>query len=224
MNENTKAYEYLLDRGATRLCHFTKVRSLAHILMSEDGIIATEFIPDGVKQQNDLDRLDNAKDFVSCSLQYPNCWYWEKAKERDVDVIFKEWVVLTIDLEILKDKQFKYCNCNASKESGIYIRDNLSEIRDIFGEPTIQFKYRTKNMLRCCPSDDQAEIMVYKNIPICYMNGIIVGNNENADNIAAILKTIGKKIPIYVSADVCNTNWSRMIRKGVKPHETEYTH
>jgi hypothetical protein len=222
MNDITKAYDYLLARGATRLCHFTKVQSLTHILLNEDGILATEFIPNDIKQQNDLNRMDNAEDYVSCSLQYPNCWYWEKAKKRDADIIFKEWVVLTIDLGILKNKPFKYCKCNAAKGSGTYIRDDLTAISELFGEPTVQSKYRTHNMLSCCPSDDQAEIMVYKNIPISYVNGIIVGNEDSANYISAILKTVGRKIPVYISADVCNTNWSNMVRQGVKPHEAEY--
>jgi len=223
MNNSTiKAYEYLLNRGATRLCHFTKVKSLTHILTSEDGILATDFIPTDYKQQNDLERLDNAEDYVSCSLQYPNCWFWRIVKGRDADAIFKEWVVLAIDLRILKDKAFKFCACNAAKEMGKYIQSNPEKINNLFSEPTIQNRYRAPNMLKSCPSDDQAEIMIYKNIPISFVNGIIVGNENSADNIAAILKTLGKAIPVFISASVCNTDWSNIIRQGRIPVETEY--
>jgi len=224
MNANAKAYDYLLERGATRLCHFTKVQALTHILLSEDGILATDFIPADIKQQNDLERMDNAEDYVSCSLQYPNCWYWEKAKKRDTDIIFKEWVVLTIDLGLLKNKLFKYCKCNAAKSSGAYIKGDLAMISELFSEPTVQSKYRAPNMLSCCPSDDQAEIIVYKNIPISYVNGVIVGDADNANHIAAILRAVDRRIPIYVSAEVCNTKWSNMVRQGVKPHEAEYNY
>lgn len=223
-NNNIKAYEYLLSRGATRLCHFTKVKSLTHILTSEDGILATNFIPIDYKQQNDLERLDNSEDYVSCSLQYPNCWFWRIVKGRDADAIFREWVVLTIDLRILEDKAFKFCACNAAKGMGIYIQSDLEKISSLFGEPTIQNRYRTPNMLNSCPSDDQAEIMIYKNIPISFVNGIIVGNESSADNIAAILKTLGKTIPVFVSTSVCNTDWSNIVRQGGIPVETEYTY
>jgi len=222
MNENAIAHEYLLGRRVTRLCHFTKIRSLTHILMNEDGILATEFIQDGIKQQNDMERLDNAKDYVSCSLQYPNCWYWDKAKKSDADVIFKEWVVLTIDLDILKCSSFKFSPCNAATGSGTYIREDVRNISDIFGEPTIKIKNREPDMLECCPTDDQAEIIVYKNIPVRYINGIIVGNKEGANLVAAILKTVDRIIPIYVSEDVCNKEWSRMVRRGMRPPEIEY--
>ena len=224
MNDNVKAYEYLLGRGATRLCHFTKVQSLTHILLSEDGILATAFISGDIIQQNDMARLDNQTDYVSCSLQYPNCWYWEEAKNRDNDIIFSEWVVLTIDLEILKSIKYKFCSCNAARNCGIYISDDLCKIPDLYGNPNMLGRYRKLSMLSCCPTDDQAEIIVYKNIPISYINGVIVGNNDSAKHIAAILKTVGRKIPIYVSADVCNKNWSNMVRRGVKPFETEYTY
>jgi hypothetical protein len=186
--------------------------------MSENGILATKFIPSDIKQQNDKARLDNAEDYVCCSLQYPNCWYWNKAKIRDDDVIFREWVVLIIDLAILKESAFKFSSCNAAKSHGEYISDDLNKIADLFAEGG----YRKPNMLSCCPSDDQAEILVYENIPLDYVNGIIVGDNDNANNIASILKTVNKKIPIYVSAPVCNTEWSSMVRRGEKPTETEY--
>jgi len=224
MNENAKAYEYLFNRGATRLCHFTKVKSLAHILMCERGIVATEFVSEDTKQQNDTERMDNAKDYVCCSLQYPNCWYWEKAKKRDADVIFKEWVVLTVDLGILKNKPYKYSQCNAAIKRGTYISGDLSKIETLFSETTVKSIHRTPNMLTCCPTDDQAEILVYENIPISYVNGIIVGNDDSANNIAAILKTVGRQIPVFVSADICNTNWSSMVRRGEKPTEIEYNY
>lgn len=225
MHNNIKAYEYLLSRGATRLCHFTKVKSLTHILTIESGIRATEFIPKDIRQQNDTERYDNATDYVSCSLQYPNCWYWKKAKGRDTDAIFKEWVVLSIDLGILKERTFKFSPCNANIGSGSHIESDPLKIEEIFRKLPISGKCppRPQAMLSCCPTDDQAEIMVHENIPIRCINGVIVGNCDNANNIAAIIKTAGKVIPVYISAEVCNTAWSKMVRQGVKPTEIAYT-
>jgi hypothetical protein len=221
MNAKVEAYEYLLGRGVTRLCHFTKVKSLTHILTSEDGILATKFIPKDIKQQNDTERLDNTEDYVSCSFQYPNCWYWKSAKKRDHDDIFKEWVVLSIDLGILKERDFKFSPCNAAAGCGRHIVSDPRRLREVFKEQINQ-RCRQRTMLSCCPTDDQAEIMVYKNIPVSHVNGIIVGNGDSANNIAAIIKTVGKVIPVYVSAAVCGTLWSGMIRQGEKPTETEY--
>jgi hypothetical protein len=224
MKDNIIAYKYLQSRGVTRLCHFTKVKSLVHILTSEDGILATDYINQDVKQQNDMERYDNATDCVCCSLQYPNGWYWDQAKKRDSDQIFKEWCVLTINLDILKNARFRFCPCNSAYKSGSLIRNDVENISAIFDDPNIRMRYRPTTMLDCCPTDDQAEILVYKNIPLQFVNGIIIGNSETADNIGAILKTIGKDLPIFISPDVCNTNWSKQIRSGCIPQEEEYNY
>ena len=215
------AYSYLKGRGATRLCHFTKVKSLVHILTSEDGIIATDFINKDIKQQNDFQRLDNKTDHVCCSLQYPNSWFLRKVRDRDTDLVFKEWVILVIDLGILKEQSFKFCPCNASKGCGCYISGEVASIAELFSH-TIGTRNRTPQMLMCCPTDDQAEILVYKNVPLRFVTGIIVGNNESANNIGAILKTIGKHLPVFVSPSVCSTVWSDQVRSGQTPLETEY--
>ncbi|MGL5972318.1 MAG: DarT ssDNA thymidine ADP-ribosyltransferase family protein [Oscillospiraceae bacterium] len=222
MDDNNFAYNYLIERGATRLCHFTKVKSLVHILTSIDGVLATDFIPSDIKQQNDSQRIDNATDYVCCSLQYPNCWYWEKAKNRDADQIFKDWVVLCIDLEIIKKRTFKFSPCNAAKGSGSYIREDVCNINEIFNETTLDFRKRTSLMLDNCPTDDQAEIMIQRNIPLNFINAILVGNEDNANNIGAILKTVNKTIPIFVSASVCSKKWSEMVRIGLLPTEIKY--
>jgi len=222
MKDNITAYNYLKKRGATRLCHFTKVRCLVQILTCEDGILATDFIKQDIRQQNDMERYDNAKDYVCCSLQYPNGWYWNLAKQRDTDQIFRDWVVFSIDLDILKYTKFSFCPCNSAYGSGRFIRNDVANISDIFSVSTVKIKNRPTTMLECCPTDGQAEILVYKNISLQFVSGIIVGNIESADNIGAILKTIGKDLPVFVSPSVCNTFWSNQVRNGQIPLETEY--
>lgn len=222
INDAVQAYNYLQNRGVTRLCHFTKTKNLVHILASEDGILATEFISKEIKQQNDTERSDGMLDHVCCSLQYPNGWYWRQVRARDKDKVFKDWVVLIIRLEILKGIPFKFCCCNAAKDSGAHIKNDLSSISVLFDKLPETRGYRTPSMLSCCPTDDQAEILIYKNIPYRYIGGIIVGSQESADNITAILKTIGKDMPVYISPAVCNTDWSSQVRQGIIPLETKY--
>jgi len=218
-----EAYDYLKSRNATRLCHFTKVKSLTHILRDDLGIRSTDLINPGVKQQNDKERLDNATDYVCCSLQYPNSWYWRQAKGRDVDKVFQEWVVLSIDLAILKETKCKFCPYNAAVGRGAGISDNLANIYTLFDSP-IRGRSRTPRMLDCCPTNDQAEILVHKNIPLNYVNQIIVGDCSTANHIFSILLTTNNNIPVYIAPDVCNTNWSAMVRNGQTPLETQYFH
>ena len=51
-------YNFLVEKNVTRLCHFTKTKNLVHILSSTEGIVATAFIKNDVKHQNDLGRYD----------------------------------------------------------------------------------------------------------------------------------------------------------------------
>lgn len=66
------AYEILCQHGVTRLCHFTKLQSLSHILLSPDGIMATSRIDSDMLNQVDDVRADGELDYVCCSIEYPN--------------------------------------------------------------------------------------------------------------------------------------------------------
>ncbi|NMA69351.1 MAG: hypothetical protein GX958_08030 [Desulfitobacterium sp.] len=81
-------------RGITRLCHFTRSQKDVHILTSETGIKAVDFIEKDIYDVNDPLRLDGKKSYVNCSIQYPNYWYWKEgtipwsAGSRDVQNYF----------------------------------------------------------------------------------------------------------------------------------------
>ena len=72
----------LEKRKITRLCHFTKFSKLLHMMELKE-ITATDFIDDDILDVNDKERKDGHKDYICCTVQYPNTWYLSKAKERD---------------------------------------------------------------------------------------------------------------------------------------------
>lgn len=223
--DSNYVYSNLIKRGVTRLCHFTKIKSLVHIVASSLGILATQFIQSDIKKQNDNQRIDGALDYVCCSIEYPNTWYWSKLRQRDEDAVFKEWAILCIDTEIIKYRKIKFCPCNAAYQGGRFITQNFSQFDELFAENTIvgQKKYyRSPEMLPCCPTDGQAEILIKHDIPLRFIRAIIVGNESAADQINAVLKICKCKIDIYIAPDVCNTNWSNLIRIGKRPIETKY--
>lgn len=217
------AYDILAVRGVTRLCHFTKFQSLTHIIPSADGILASSSIRQDIKNVTDTARYDGELDYVCCSVQYPNSWFLRKAMQNNTDKIFKDWVVLYVDLSILKYKSSKFCPCNASKASGAFINDRMEEIDSIFATSVPTFNYpRTPKMLASCPTDGQAEIMIRDNIPREKIIGIAVGNEDVAKRIFGMLKMYGKeKIPLYIAPDVLTPNWSNMIKNGCRPVEVQ---
>jgi len=217
------AYEILKERGVTRLCHFTKFQSLTHIITSADGIIASSSIRSDIKNVTDEARYDGELEYICCSVQYPNSWFLNKAKQNNKDQIFRDWVVLYIDLEILNDRKAKFCQCNASKSNGAYINSNMDKLEVIFAHSVPTFSYpRSSKMLSCCPTNEQAEILIKDSIPRSYISGIAVGTEDLANRIYATLKLCGVEIiPIYIAPDVLATSWSSMIKDGRRPSEIE---
>lgn len=215
------AYDILESRGVTRLCHFTKLQSLTHIIASEQGVLASSSIRQDTKNPNDTARYDGELDFVCCSVEYPNSWFLNRAKESNYDPIFNDWAVLYIDLGILKDKRIKFCPCNASRDKGAYINKNADEIEFIFSHSVPTFRYpRTPQMLPACPTDGQAEILIADNVPRKYIQGIAFGNEDVAKRVYAMLKLCDMgHILLYIAPDVLTPKWNSLIRSGRRPEE-----
>lgn len=212
------AYDILLSRSVTRLCHFTKLQSLTHIIASEQGVLASGSIRQDTKNPNDTARYDGELNFVCCSVEYPNSWFLNRAKESNYNPIFNDWAVLYIDLDILKEKRIKFCPCNASKARGAYINKNEDEIESIFYNSD---RYtRTPQMLPSCPTDGQAEILIADNVPRKYIKGIALGNEDVAKRVYAMLKLCDMDhIPLYIAPDVLTPVWNSLIRSGRRPEE-----
>lgn len=215
------AYEILTARGVTRLCHFTKLQSLTHIISSENGVLASSSIRQDTKNVTDRERYDNELNYVCCSVQYPNSWFLKRAKQNNTDILFQDWIVLYIDLSILNLKKAKFCPCNASKGKGAYINDNMDKVDSIFATSVPTFKYtRSPKMLAACPTDGQAEILIRESIPREYITGIATGDMDVAKRVRAMLEVFNvEHVSVYVAPDVLTSHWSDMIRNGRKPDE-----
>lgn len=218
-------YEILKSRGVSRLCHFTKLQNLTHILSTENGIIASGSIQQDTKNVNDIARYDGELDHVCCTIEYPNSWFLNYAMKSNDDRIFRDWIVLCIDLDVLLVRSAKFCECNASTAHGQFIKEDFEKIDQIFADKVASFLYsRTPQMLPCCPTNGQAEILIRDNIPLRYVSKIIVGNGDVAKQVYAIQKVFKKlygisNIPVYVAPAVLSTSWSNMIKQGTRPQE-----
>lgn len=212
---------FLKEKGVTRLCHFTKLKDLTHIISTDNGILASNAIRPDVKDAKDPARYDGELDYVCCSVEYPNSWYLRKAQERDNNQIFREWVVVYIDLSVLKYRSMKFCPCNAARNRGAYIKDNVDEMGALFASPDVLNWRRTATMLTCCPTNDQAEILIKDNVPFHFIKGFAVCCEEDAKRIYSMMKVYDKPdVPIYVAPDVLGTKWSQLVRDGIRPEET----
>jgi hypothetical protein len=220
--ENSLFKNDIKDRGITRLCHITRSQKAVHILTSEDGIKAVDFLDKSIYDANDPLRLDGKTGFINCSIQYPNHWYWNKVKNKDP--LFKEGVILLINPEILLLDTTEFCPFNAATGHGAYIKKGYSVFKDLYNN-RVGMRNRNTNMLSCCPTDDQAEVLVYKNISRKDIIGIVVEDEDRAESESIKLYSILKNVPkidIIIAPDLFNGKWSNKVRRGEKPLEIKY--
>ena len=106
-------------RGITRLCHFTPSRNLVHIATDPSGLLASSHLKDNDKavfNATDASRFDGFPDHVCCSIQYPNAWYFRRA--RGNERIFYDWVVLLVKSHHLWAPGCKFSPRNAAANFG----------------------------------------------------------------------------------------------------------
>ncbi len=217
----SEVLDIIKKRGVTRLCHFTKVNKMLHILSDSDGIKSNVFIEEGIIEKNDKNRFDGHEDYISTSIQYPNIWYLNKVK--DLDPLFKKWVILCIDPSIIEDSRTLYCETNAATKRGALLTKGSEGLNKMFSTKTNgnRVMYRKPRMLTCCPTDDQAEVMIYGNIPRDKIIGIIVKSDKEAKDLLFMLElsNINIQIPIIIAPDVFDKKFSDQIREGIRPSE-----
>lgn len=215
-------------RGITRLCHFTNSRSFIHIIQNDLGVVANNFLGDeeeiGIMSKNDNLRLDGKEDYISCSIEYPNTWYLDKVKLRDPN--FRDWVVLFIDPLVMLEENTLFCHRNAAAGEGKYLKSGNEGLRGMFAQ-TVDGKFkmnRAYNMLSCCPTDGQAEVMVYKNIPKESIKGVCVSSMEQVKiemlKISHLNLLEGElNFDWIISPELFSTNWTKSVKMGKRPSE-----
>ena len=186
-------------RGITRLCHLTPYRNLVHIATG-DGLLSTARL-DGAERkvynQQDLERLDGHPDFVCCSIEFPNGWYLRQ-RGRDAhgdDLLFPDWVCLCVDPQPLWAETTLFCPRNAAAAHGCLIEAGSAAFHGLFAE-SVQGAYgrtytRSPARPAACPTDEQAEVLVYRRIALEDVQVIVVANESQAKRTFLGLTQIG---------------------------------
>ena len=219
------------SRGITRLCHFTPSRNLVHILTGTTGILATKKLQKderSVFTSTDLERLDRHEAYICCSIEYPNAWYFDKAKSKDE--LFKDWVVLFINPKYLWLPDTRFCPRNAASGYGRNVAEGKEAFLSMFERsvPGASGKTftRSNTHLACCPTDNQAEVLIPDQIGMADILAIAVPTETQAKNEAVRLSILG--VPedsfSFVIAPILfdKYNLKDAISSGKRPKETPY--
>ncbi|WP_280264413.1 DarT ssDNA thymidine ADP-ribosyltransferase family protein [Nocardia wallacei] len=170
----TKILTEARRKGITRLCHFTMSGNFFHIL--DSGRILPSNVPHNGRRPDDS-RLDGRLDKVCCSLEYPNVWYFARARSRDE--VFRDWVVLTLDLEILGTPGVEFSARNAADRLA-EVGQGMAGFEALFRE-TVGAKRRCDGHPGWWPTDDQAEVLVPEGIPLSMIKTVIVRSAVQAE-------------------------------------------
>lgn len=215
--------------GFTRLVHFTPARNLAHIL--RDGQLrSSRDLAQAAPQQfspTGRERFDRHPDHVCCSFEYPNAYYRDKASTKVGNVNYPQWVILTLDRDLVRIPGDLFSDCNAAKGGGRYLQSGTDALAACWASPSVPGGYRrSPSQLVTTPNDLQAEALIPGPIPLSAVTGIIVSIEEVAEEQSAILRRIRlgpdqlpwKVAPVLYDKDELR----RAIHDGIPPDETPW--
>lgn len=163
-------------RGITRLCHFTKSSNLPFILgngqVENNGIISTKYIEKkSYLEQLDKKRLDNHLDYVCCSVQQVNKYYFERRQQAAQEDIFNQWAVLYVSPAVIDDTTL-FSPVNAATARGANIKPGIDAFQGLFADPITYIRRRQVyqenrpyNLPLNLPTNNQAEVLIKDQIP-----------------------------------------------------------
>ena len=192
-------------RGISRLCHFTPSRNLAHILRGEVGILPSSCLSKderAVFNPTDVKRLDGHPGHVCCSVEYPNGWYFRKARSQEK--LFMDWVVLCLDPALLLRDGVEFCPRNAATGYGSLLKEGVEGFKAMYAPSVVGAKgttyTRSTNRLSAVPTDEQAEVLIPDAIPISALIAVGVRDSEKASLEIARLEQLRLSPPKFIVA------------------------
>lgn len=226
--------ERIQERGITRLCHLTPTRNFVHIAAEGGGLRSvTQLGTDelAVFQQQDPNRWDGHRDHISCSIQYPNAWYLRHKKVAFGEAAnFPDWTMLGIDPRHLLREDTLFCPQNAASSGGAGLCAGLAGFEALYEEEMTDGQGRTfrrsARRISACPTNDQAEAMIYRQIPLADITTIFVPDAAQASRQYVQLEQIGvdpTRFHYVIAPNLFDAKLlSAEMREGSAPSEIEW--
>lgn len=182
-------------RKITLLCHFTPLANVA-------GILRHGLLPQGLR--GDVDpkpllcddkRLDRHPEASSLSISFPNYKLLTAYRDRYEE---RSWAVLLLSPEILSTNTCGYYFTNAARGSFDHLNPDLYQTREAFVglfAPSVETGNRSASLAACCPTDPQAEVLVFGTIHPAFIGSIHVQTSAGA----AQLERQRLSVPVVIS-------------------------
>ena len=166
-------------RGIRHLYHFTRASNLESIL--NYGLLPRTTLENRTinYEYNDPERYDKCKNAVCTSIEFPNYKMFFPLRQN----LCADWVVLELDAKILYELECAFCWMNASDSRisniGIEERKTCTTFKELF-DNRVGFPQRDSRLNDSDPTNPQAEVLVFSNIPVDYIKKIYFRDREAA--------------------------------------------
>ena len=170
--------EEIERRGITTLYHFTNWSNIGSI--AQRGLVSRQkLVNEGVEfEYNDENRLERCEDAVCVSIGHPNGRMLYKLTQTCPDETF---VVLELKPEILLN-DCAFCPKNAAS-IGPRSR-SLTSVQD--------FRNMFRDENADLPADEQAEVLMFEDIPVSAITGVYFRNDADLDYFTERCEPFGR--------------------------------
>jgi hypothetical protein len=173
------------ERQIKYVWHFTRLSNLESII--EYGLISRQKVEclENPPTFNDQYRFDGEKAAVCCSIGHPNYKMFWRLRHDYPD---EEWIVLACRPEILWEKDCAFCVENAASNDVACIpiedRKGVAAFERMFDEIGGKPARKTLELPPSCPTNPQAEILVFDDIEKEYLVAAICETKKQAKRLA----------------------------------------
>lgn len=167
------------SRGINYLWHFTKIENLPSILIN--GLIPRAMLEaqNAIVAYNDTYRFDAQRGANCLSIGHPNYKMFYSLRRQNENQV---WIVLAIKPDVLWMKDCAFCHENAASNNVVAIpidqRKSVQAFRQMFDAVEGKPSRETLKLPDSCPTNPQAEILVFGVIEPRYIIGAITPTKD----------------------------------------------
>lgn len=194
MDDKKEIINYVNEREIEFCVHFTNVTNLPSILQL--GILPKSTMDNEWIEYNENDslRLDGYMGAISVSFTSPNYKMFYKYRIQNPS---KRWAVLVLDAQAIITLDCAFCFTNAASKRITSIPlsklKDLKALKQMFAETNAFYSRKRMGLESNEPTDPQAEILVFDEIPSSAIKFIIFNDNSLMQQYKPILEQ--KDIP-----------------------------